>query len=145
MPAEEAFKLLETLGAAGELAAYEASAEEEESTTEEAETEAEAASAEPEPPKCTGQKHHVISRPIARALKNHLTLRGLYKPRDKRFVAQARNKKAHCGYQKWHRDVAQEVINWLKEQESATPEEFEAFLRSIYNRSALRWRFPNGF
>jgi hypothetical protein len=60
-------------------------------------------------------------------------------------VAQARDKKAHCGYQKWHRDVDDEVINWLKEYKEATPEEFEAFLRKVYNRSALRWRFPHGF
>jgi hypothetical protein len=145
VPAEEAFRLLETMAAAGEIAAAEAAAEEEESTEEADETEAEAASAEPEPPKCTGQKHYVISKRIARALKRHPTLRGLYKPRDERFVAQARNKKAHCGYQKWHRAVDQEVISWLEEHQEATPEEFEAFLREIYNRSAMRWRFPRGF
>lgn len=145
--AADALRLLEAMEAAGEIAAYEASAEDEEdSTAEEAdETEAEAASAAPEPPKCTGEKHHVISRRIAKALKKHGTLRGLYKPRDPRFVTQAQNKKAHCGYQKWHRDVDQEVINWLRVHAKASPEEFEAFLHELYSRSALRWRFPHGF
>jgi hypothetical protein len=145
VPAEEAARILEAMEAAGEIAAYEASAEEEEATGEADETDAQAASAAPEPPKCTGQNHHVISRLIAKALKDHKTLRGLYQPRDKRFVARARDKKAHCGYQKWHRDVDQEVIRWLEKYKKATPEEFEAFLREVYNRSALRWRFPRGF
>jgi hypothetical protein len=47
-----------------------------------AEAKAEASSSAPEPPDCKGQRHHVISRPIAEALERHRTLRGLYKPRD---------------------------------------------------------------
>jgi hypothetical protein len=41
--------------------------------------------------------------------------------------------------------VDQEVITWLEKYKKATPEEFEAFLRKLYNRSSLRWRFPRGF
>ncbi len=39
-----------------------------------------------EPKECTGQNHHVISRPIARALEDHKTLEGQYKPRDERLA-----------------------------------------------------------
>ncbi|WP_224368555.1 Wall-associated protein precursor [Hyalangium versicolor] len=145
VPADEALRLLEAMAAAGQLLADDASAGEEESSEEAEETEAEAASASPEPPQCTGQKHHVISRPIAKALARHETLRGLYKPRDPRFVTQARSKRAHCGYQYWHRDVDREVIEWLRTHKEASAEEFEAFLRELYSRSALRWRFPHGF
>jgi hypothetical protein len=107
-----------------------------------AEAEGEAA---PEPPDCQGQDHHVISRPIAKELERHETLAGLYEPRDKRFVAKAKDKESHCGYQRWHRDVDLEVINWLKTQENPTPKQFEAFLREIYNRPKMLKRFPNGF
>lgn len=110
-------------------------------------TEADEASegAEPgEPPNCTGQNHHVISRPIARELEKHLTLRGLYKPRDKRFEIRAKDKESHCGYQQWHRDVDEEVIRWLQREAKATKEQFERFLREIYNRPEMRKRFPDG-
>jgi hypothetical protein len=107
-----------------------------------AEAEGEAA---PEPPDCQGQNHHVISRPISKALEKHATLGGLYEPRDERYVAKAQDKESHCGYQKWHRDVDLEVIRWLDRYKKATQEEFEAFLREIYNRKDMLERFPNGF
>jgi hypothetical protein len=107
--------------------------------------EEEASSAAPEPPDCRGQNHHAISRPIARELEQHKTLRGLYKPRDPRFVAQARSEEDHCGYQDWHRKVDEQVINWLSENKQATPEEFEEMLRELYNRPDLKARFPRGF
>lgn len=109
------------------------------------ESAAEASTSAPEPPDCKGQRHHVISRPIARALARHETLAGLYKPRDPRFVAQAKDEEAHCGYQQWHRDVDKEVIDWLDRTKNATPEQFERFLREIYRRAAMRERFPHGF
>lgn len=107
-----------------------------------AEAEGEAA---PEPPDCQGQKHHVISRPIAKALERHRTLRGLYEPRDERYVAKAKDKESHCGYQAWHRDVDQEVVKWLRDRPMATPKQFMAKLREIYNRKDMLKRFPNGF
>lgn len=97
-----------------------------------------------EPPNCTGQNHHAISRPIARALERHLTLRGLYKPRDERFKLRAKDKESHCGYQQWHRDVDAEVIRWLARHERATPKQFEELLREIYNRPEMLKRFPDG-
>jgi hypothetical protein len=93
----------------------------------------------------SGQLHHVISKRIAARLGLHATLRGHYTARDPRFVTRAANKAAHNGYQKWHRDVDDEVIGWLDRFDRATPEEFEAFLRKLYNRPAMRARFPHGF
>jgi hypothetical protein len=94
---------------------------------------------------CKGQRHHVISRTIAGALENHPTLKGLYKARDERFVTQAKDEKSHCGYQHWHREVDDEVVRWLRENDNATPKQFEAFLRKIYSRPEMRMRFPHGF
>jgi hypothetical protein len=93
----------------------------------------------------SGQLHHVISKRIAKKLEEHATLRGHYSARDPRFVKRAADKDSHNGYQKWHRDVDDEVIEWLGRYDKATPEEFEAFLRQIYNRAAMRVRFPDGF
>jgi hypothetical protein len=107
--------------------------------------EAEASSDCSEPTECKGQLHHIISRPIAKQLKDHETLGGHYKPRDPRFVTRAVDKEAHCGYQEWHRKVDKEVIEWIEAHEQATPKEFEAFLRQIYNRPEMLKRFPRGF
>jgi hypothetical protein len=106
---------------------------------------ADAASDSDEPPNCKGQNHHIISRPIAGELEQHDTLRGLYKPRDERFVAKAKDTESHCGYQHWHREVDKEVIQWLRVEKAATPRQFEQYLRALYNRKDLRERFPNGF
>ncbi len=120
----------------------EAQAKEDAAFADAAEAEGEAA---PEPPDCQGQNHHVISRPIAKALKDHKILGGLYEPRDERYVAKAKDKESHCGYQKWHRDVDLEVIRWIRRFDEATQKEFEAFLREIYNRPDMLERFPHGF
>lgn len=121
-------------------------AEEEAREKEDAEAdESSEAEASDEPPNCKGQEHHVISRSIAEELEKHETLRGLYKPRDERFKTRAKDKDSHCGYQRWHRDVDLEVINWLVKERRATPEQFMKFLRELYNRKDMRERFPNGF
>ena len=98
-----------------------------------------------EPPHCKGQQHHPISRPIAKELEQHPTLKGLYKPRDPRFVARAKDEQSHCGYQEWHRKVDEEVIDWLVRNRKATPKEFMDKLREIYSRPEMRARFPHGF
>jgi hypothetical protein len=126
---------LETLRAAEEEA-------QEEKDSEATQAEGDAA---PEPPECKGQNHHVISRPIARKLRIHQTLRGLYEPRDERFKARAKDEESHCGYQTWHREVDAEVIEWLERHARATPKQFEQYLREIYSRPEMLKRFPNGF
>jgi hypothetical protein len=98
-----------------------------------------------EPDECKGQNHHIISRPIAEKLKEHKVLNGLFTPRDPRFVARARNKEAHCGYQEWHRQVDDEVVEWLDDHPKATLKQFMRFLREIYDRPKMRERFPHGF
>lgn len=98
-----------------------------------------------EPPHCKGQEHHPISRPVAKKLKDHPTLRDLYQPRDPRFVARAKDEEAHCGYQDWHRKVDKELIDWLNEHPNATPKQFEDKLREVYSRPEMKARFPNGF
>ena len=134
--------------AALRLKAYkvaEEEAREKEDAEEEESSEQATSAASGEPPNCDGQIHHIISRPIARALARHRTLRGLYEPRDERFKARAKDKESHCGYQQWHRDVDDEVVRWLEENGTATPEQFMRKLREIYSRKEMLERFPNGF
>ncbi|HYO51426.1 Wall-associated protein precursor [Archangium sp.] len=134
----EALELLERF-------APRAKVEEEVSKKADAATNAAVAADCSEPKECKGQLHHVISRPIAKELGKHETLRGQYKERDPRFVTRAVDEEAHCGYQEWHQKVDAEVIQWLKDHRNATLKQFEAFLRQIYDRPAMRARFPHGF
>ena len=92
-----------------------------------------------------GQIHHTISTKIGREVGNHPTLRGQYQPRDPRFTTQAIDDAAHRGYQTWHRRLDDEVVRWLQENQSATTQEFESWLRWRYRQPDLLMRFPNGF
>jgi len=98
-----------------------------------------------EPPQCKGQQHHLISRLIAKGLSRHPTLKGLFEPRDPRFVSRAKDEQSHCGYQEWHRKVDKEVVDWLEQFPKATPKQFMDKLREIYSRPEMKARFPNGF
>jgi hypothetical protein len=95
--------------------------------------------------KCTGQWHHTISKRIHDALEKHPLLRGVYKRRDNRFVTQAIDKKAHNGYQKWHKKLDDEIAAWIDKYQKATPKDFEAELRRRYAEKDLKDIFPNGF
>jgi hypothetical protein len=95
--------------------------------------------------KCTGQWHHIISMTVWLALERNPALRGHYTYRDPRFVKQAKDLKAHCGYESWHRRVDKEIAKWLDERPNLTLEQFEAYLREVYSRAELLARFPNGF
>jgi hypothetical protein len=97
--------------------------------------------------KTTGQIHHPISAKIGRDLQKHPALKGHYKSRDPRFTTQAADAASHRGYQTWHRALDKEVVQWLRDpiNKAATPEQFEAWLRSRYAQPDLKQRFPNGF
>jgi hypothetical protein len=92
-----------------------------------------------------GQLHHAISRRVHRALEKHEFLQGRYRARDPRFVLRGADLDAHRGYQKWHQELDQEIADWLRQRPQATPEKFEAYLRSLYERPELKQRFPQGF
>ena len=94
--------------------------------------------------KTVGQKHHAISKKVARALDDHSNLAGKYKIRDPRFTTRAKDLSLHRGYQKWHRGLDDEVVGWLEQHRKAAPKEFEDFLRRCYNKHDLKNRFPNG-
>jgi hypothetical protein len=93
----------------------------------------------------TGQLHHVVSRPIAKAIEEHPNLAGEYAPRDPRFVTRAVDQAAHRGYQTWHRALDDEVVGWLQRNPGATTADFEQYLRARYSQPDLKGRFPNGF
>lgn len=93
----------------------------------------------------TGQEHHAIGRVVYQALQRHPLLRNLYTARDPRFVTRAINQAAHRGYQTWHRVLDKQVAKWIDVNRAATSEQFERYLRNLYNNAAeLVKRFPNG-
>jgi hypothetical protein len=95
--------------------------------------------------KLTGQKHHPISKAVHTELENHPNLKGHYKHRDPRFVAQGKDLSAHNGFENWHRDLDNEIAKWIRDHKQATPASFERYLRERYARPDLKARFPNGF
>jgi len=92
----------------------------------------------------TGQLHPAISTKVHKALEDHPTLSGAYRRRDPRLVTRGADKQAHYGYQRWHRELDDEVVAWLKRNRDATVEQFEAWLRWRYSQDDLRKRFPGG-
>ncbi len=94
--------------------------------------------------RCGPQLHHWISKPIYRELQNNPNLKGQYKYRDPRFVSRAKDLQSHKGYQEWHRDLDNKVVNWLKSNRNATPQQFERYLRNEYSKPYLRETFPKG-
>ena len=93
----------------------------------------------------TGQLHHPISTKVGRAIQNHPNLKGAFAKRDPRFVTRAVDGNAHRGYQRWHRDLDDEVVEWIENNPNSTPDDFMSYLRGLYNRPDLCKRFPNGF
>ena len=96
-------------------------------------------------PKLTGQLHHGISKKICEGLDKHPKLKGQYKPRDPRFVTQAKDIDSHLGYQKWHRQLDDEILNWLEAHPDADSAAFEGYFRWRYSQPDLKSIFPNGF
>ena len=92
-----------------------------------------------------GQIHHPISTKVSRELERHPILKGAFKKRDSQYVTQALDSDAHRGYQRWHRDLDDEVVNWIRENKKATTDDFLGYLRNLYKRPDLAKRFPNGF
>ncbi len=91
-----------------------------------------------------GQNHHGVSKAIHDELELHRNLKGIYKSRDPRLVTKAANLKAHVGYQDWHIQLDQQVVDWLRKHPKATQRTFERYLRKIYSTVAMLKRFPRG-
>lgn len=99
----------------------------------------------PSAQRLTGQLHHVISKVVHRALERHPVLSGLYKARDPRLTTRAVDGAAHRGYQTWHRQLDNEVSEWLELNRDKSQKDFEEFLRQRYSEADLRARFPELF
>jgi len=92
----------------------------------------------------TGQDHHGISKKIYNELEASESLAGFYRYRDRRFMTRAIDEDAHRGYQKWHRDLDDEIAAYIRARQGMTPDKFESYLRDRYAQPDLLARFPNG-
>jgi hypothetical protein len=90
----------------------------------------------------TGQFHHIFSNKIMRTLDTHPALRGIFERGQ--AIVQALNREAHIGYQHWHRIHDDEVVEWISNPTnlSSTRIEFLDYMKSIYRRPEISWRFP---
>jgi len=69
---------------------------------------------------------------------------GSYADCDSRFTTRAKDKASHNGYERWHRELDADVVKWIERNTEATPQQFENFLKQLYNTPDLITRFPNG-
>lgn len=65
-------------------------------------------------------------------------------PKDPTLATRAATPEVHRGYQTWHRQLDSTVVEWVEVNAKASVDEFEAFLRSLYNSPTMRARFPEG-
>jgi hypothetical protein len=49
----------------------------------------------------------------------------------------------HNGYQTWHREYDDQVVEWLKEHDQATTEEFLSFILGLYIQKESQKMFPD--
>jgi RHS repeat-associated protein len=91
-----------------------------------------------------GQLHHVVSKAIGRAMSNAPRLRGALGEMRQRLVTRARDLMSHRGYQKWHRDLDKEVIEFIEQNPGVSPSRFERFLEERYAKPDLADKFPGG-
>jgi hypothetical protein len=103
-----------------------------------------AAETPPLAPVLSGQNHHAISKKIHNELEKHDFLMGVYRYQDRRFETRAIDSDAHRGYQKWHRDLDDEIAQHVRQNPFMSKEEFESYLRNRYAQPDLLMRFPNG-
>ena len=84
-------------------------------------------------PGATGQLHHPISNKIAKELQNTTKLNGI--TRDSVGVIRASTLQDHIGYQKWHRQVDDDIIRWIQSNLDADENAFIVFLNKTYSSS----------
>ena len=92
-------------------------------------------------PILTGQKHHILTNKIMRALENHPTLKGSFGRED--YLVRAATQLDHYGYQLWHIAYDSEAVEWLSKHNTATRDEFISYLRKVYGKKAMRKAFPD--
>lgn len=91
----------------------------------------------------TGQLHHILSKGIMDAVKDHANLADEFTRNMPGYLYRAADAAAHRGYQDCHRLVDKEAVEWVKQWPNATPAQFVNKLQEIYNRTDIAKRIPN--
>ncbi|MEA4826009.1 MAG: polymorphic toxin-type HINT domain-containing protein, partial [Clostridium sp.] len=90
-----------------------------------------------------GQVHHILTNKTMKALDDHPTLKGKFNREGPMFKYKAADVDAHKGYQQWHRDVDNTVVDWLQNNPKATEQQFKNFLNKLYQNPDISKRIPN--
>ena len=77
------------------------------------------------------------------ALDKHKTLKGVFNRNNPNLIHKAADQAAHRGYQTWHRQYDDIVVQWLDRNPLATPGEFTNFLNGLHKQPWLNSRIPN--
>jgi hypothetical protein len=91
--------------------------------------------------KRVGQKHHIISNKILKAINEHAILAGKINRNDPRLLVIAKDLASHIGYQFWHMKYDKLVVDWLKVNKDATLAQFFKFLHNEHQQDYLKDRF----
>ena len=87
-----------------------------------------------------GQNHHAVSNKINRQKLKNPKLDSISRS-DKRFPVNALAKDGHRGYQKWHRQYDDVMVDWMQKHPNASAGEFINKLNSVYSSSGMIQRF----
>jgi len=58
-------------------------------------------------------------------------------------VTRAIDKDSHIGYQTWHRELDERIVNWLEGNRYATQDQFVEQLKKFYKDPDIAKRFPD--
>ena len=86
------------------------------------------------------QNHHAISNKINRAKSSNPKLNCISR-NDPRFQVKALTSDAHRGYQQWHRQYDDIMVNWLNKHPNASAGAFINKLNSVYSSANMVRRF----
>ena len=94
----------------------------------------------------SGQSHHPISKQIRKSLDtvDVSNISKNLKDKYRKFTTQAGDIMDHKGYQQWHRELDDEISNWITQQgKELTDERLIQYLKDVYSRPELSNKFPN--
>ncbi|MDR2171940.1 MAG: hypothetical protein LBP59_17485 [Planctomycetaceae bacterium] len=83
-----------------------------------------------------------ISKKIFNELDKNESISSNFKNNYRNFITKAIDRQSHSGYQYWHRELDDKIVDWLKKKPDLTEKEFIEFLKKLYKNPNITNHFP---